>query len=598
MQDPKRIFNSDESNIQLAPPTGKVISLTGWKNVYELAPGPEKSNLTFLGTYNAAGETVTPLIVYPYVRLPSEIASKIPDSFEVALTESGWMTSKLFYEFMANTFIPWLSRNEVPKPVILFVDGHKTHLTLQTSVLCEDNGVVLYLLPPNTTHILQPADVGPFRPMKHYWREEVIQFQRNNPGLMITRKDVAPLLERVLQKVASTSIKNGFRKTGLYPFNVEAVDFSRCLDILTEDCDEDSNQELLEIREKRDYKEAFACVKEVLGNEDLDKCLKKELSVARLYELVEIIGSRAGLIEDQLETVEMADVEITEERGLTGLEVASTVEHGPLLPAETSSGELDPTISEGISMEEVSVGTNAEDNIHNNSIIVESNSENNPETPFSVDDFESNFTITIPDIDLSSLDDTINLNDNIITITERENLNSVSPTNQDSPIQEIEFAGFASISNKATMDENKMNREINNNIFVAKNQNRTSNIGEASSSLSSSIYKYFPGKVVYKKRKTPTSPQKSIVSAKSFRLQTLNKQKTKKNKADDWICEYCKISYDEDLSSDRGNRKWIGCDNCHLKQHITCLPRAHLSAQNFDIEEDENDFLCERCFSE
>ena len=50
LQDPRRIFNTDESCIQLAPSTGKVISITGWKNVYEIAPGAEKSNLTFLGT--------------------------------------------------------------------------------------------------------------------------------------------------------------------------------------------------------------------------------------------------------------------------------------------------------------------------------------------------------------------------------------------------------------------------------------------------------------------------------------------------------------------------------------------------------------------
>ena len=50
IQDPRRIYNTDESCIQLAPPTGKVISMRGWKNVYELAPAAEKSNLTFLGT--------------------------------------------------------------------------------------------------------------------------------------------------------------------------------------------------------------------------------------------------------------------------------------------------------------------------------------------------------------------------------------------------------------------------------------------------------------------------------------------------------------------------------------------------------------------
>lgn len=50
-QDPSQVFNSDESNIQLCPKTGKVIGMKGWKNIYELAPGPEKSTLTFLHGY-------------------------------------------------------------------------------------------------------------------------------------------------------------------------------------------------------------------------------------------------------------------------------------------------------------------------------------------------------------------------------------------------------------------------------------------------------------------------------------------------------------------------------------------------------------------
>ena len=51
--DPSRVFNSDESNIQLCPKTGKVVGLKGWKNVYEVAPAPEKSTLTFLGIFSA-----------------------------------------------------------------------------------------------------------------------------------------------------------------------------------------------------------------------------------------------------------------------------------------------------------------------------------------------------------------------------------------------------------------------------------------------------------------------------------------------------------------------------------------------------------------
>ena len=45
LDDPSRVFNSDDSNIQLAPKTGTVVGIKGWKNCYEIAAGPEKSTL-------------------------------------------------------------------------------------------------------------------------------------------------------------------------------------------------------------------------------------------------------------------------------------------------------------------------------------------------------------------------------------------------------------------------------------------------------------------------------------------------------------------------------------------------------------------------
>ncbi|KAG5895651.1 hypothetical protein JTB14_008660 [Gonioctena quinquepunctata] len=52
----------------------------------------------------------------------------------------------------------WLEDNHVEKPIILFLDGHRSHMTQTLSEFCQNNGIVLYALPPNTTHILQPAD--------------------------------------------------------------------------------------------------------------------------------------------------------------------------------------------------------------------------------------------------------------------------------------------------------------------------------------------------------------------------------------------------------------------------------------------------------
>ena len=114
------------------------------------------------------------------MRVPADIARSVPDEFMIGCSESGWMKAECFCEYLANGFIPWLDEHHIQKPVILFVDGHSNHLTLQTSVLCKNNGVILYLLPPNTTHILKPADICPFKPLKDYWRQEVRKFQREN----------------------------------------------------------------------------------------------------------------------------------------------------------------------------------------------------------------------------------------------------------------------------------------------------------------------------------------------------------------------------------------------------------------------------------
>lgn len=75
----------------------------------------------------------------------------MPPGFCVAKSDSGWMTSEIFFEFMANTFIPQLAedcrqqKGLQPEEdlilteddwVVYWVDGYKSHLRLHTSKLC------------------------------------------------------------------------------------------------------------------------------------------------------------------------------------------------------------------------------------------------------------------------------------------------------------------------------------------------------------------------------------------------------------------------------------------------------------------------------
>ena len=76
------------------------------------------------------------------------------------------MQTELFLEFLANFFQPWFKGNNITLPVILFVDGHVSHLSLKTSQFCDQKEIILVALYANATHILQPMDVAVFCTLK------------------------------------------------------------------------------------------------------------------------------------------------------------------------------------------------------------------------------------------------------------------------------------------------------------------------------------------------------------------------------------------------------------------------------------------------
>ena len=277
---------------------------------------------------------MAPMIIYPY-RLPRDITESVPENFYMATSESGWMKSETFFEYLANAFNPWLEEQNISKPVILFVDGHKTHLTMQASKFCEDHQIVLYLLPPNTTHILQPADVGAFKPMKDYLRQEVLDFQKKNPNSVIKRRDVAPLLSKALNKIPVSAITNGFKATGLYPLEPNRVDYTKCLEIGIEE--EDGTITNIVSPDDFDFKGALRVVDMLLGEENLEKCKCKEGTLNMFENMYQTLMAKASqkrtiVLNDNCEVVKCSADEVPQySGGASEPPVENSEESGPTL---------------------------------------------------------------------------------------------------------------------------------------------------------------------------------------------------------------------------------------------------------------------------
>ena len=67
------------------------------------------------------------------------------------------------------------------------MDGHCTHYCPSTIRAAAKHQIILFTLPPNTTHISQPLDKGVFGPLKVNWEQVYHQYLLENPGKVVSR---------------------------------------------------------------------------------------------------------------------------------------------------------------------------------------------------------------------------------------------------------------------------------------------------------------------------------------------------------------------------------------------------------------------------
>lgn len=230
MLDPTRIYNMDETAFHLTPKSDKVITKKGAKTVHVHVGNDDKECLTTMVAGNAAGMLPPPMVLHTQKRIPYSIIKDTPADWGLGRSDSGWMTGQTFYEYISNVFYKWLCENKIKLPVILFVDGHKSHLTINVSEFCREHEIVLVALYPNATHMLQPMDVAVFKPLKVAWRHEIQDWRIKNNAVKIKKGEFAGLLKNSMEKTDMKShLQNGFKACGLFPFNADNIPYGKLL---------------------------------------------------------------------------------------------------------------------------------------------------------------------------------------------------------------------------------------------------------------------------------------------------------------------------------------------------------------------------------
>lgn len=219
------IYNFDETGFLMGViSTAMVVTSSERRGRAKSKQPGNREWVTAIQAVNATGWTVPPFIIVQgkYYLSSWYENSPLPKDWVIATSENGWTTNERGHEWIQH-FDKHTRTRTTGVYRLLVLDGHDSHHSTDFEVYCKENNIVTLCMPPHSSHILQPLDVGCFSPLKTAYGKQIEGMMRASIT-HITKEDFFPaFLAAHKAAITPENIQGGFRGAGLVPFDPEKV---------------------------------------------------------------------------------------------------------------------------------------------------------------------------------------------------------------------------------------------------------------------------------------------------------------------------------------------------------------------------------------
>jgi hypothetical protein len=219
------VWNFDEAGFMMGKITTQLV-VTGSERrgrPKALQPG-NREWATLIAGINAAGWSIPPFIILTgqYHLSAWYEDAVIPRNWVIAVSDNGWITNKLGVEWLKH-FNAHTKTRTVGAHRLLILDGHESHNSLEFQELCQENNIYTLRMPPHSSHLLQPLDVGCFSPLKRAYSREIESLIRNHIN-HVTKLEFLPAVKAAYDRsFTPANIHSAFQGAGLVPLQPDVV---------------------------------------------------------------------------------------------------------------------------------------------------------------------------------------------------------------------------------------------------------------------------------------------------------------------------------------------------------------------------------------
>jgi hypothetical protein len=186
-----------------------------------IQPG-DREWVTAIEAVNASGWRLPPFLILKGKLHQASWYKDLPPDWVVGVSDNGWTTNQLGLEWLKH-FNRHTESVTTGAYRLLILDGHESHATPEFDQYCKDHKIITLCMPPHTSHLLQPLDVGCYSPLKVIYGHEVSDLARQGV-YHVDKLEFLWIYQKVRPIVLSESnIKAGFQATGLIPYCPDQV---------------------------------------------------------------------------------------------------------------------------------------------------------------------------------------------------------------------------------------------------------------------------------------------------------------------------------------------------------------------------------------
>ena len=221
---PDCIYNMDESGFAVGDSqSSRALVNVRERSSWKVISGRQQW-ITAIECVSAAGAALPPLIIFKAKHTNTGwIPAHTPPDWRFSTSNSGWTSDSHAFEWLTTVFEPLTRPADPTLRRLLIMDGHGSHITANVISYCMQHAIDLLILPPHTSHVLQPLDVSVFAPLKRGLAAETDAVSKLDYG-RIQRAEWTEMYIRARGKALTLSnIVSGWRATGLEPLSAITV---------------------------------------------------------------------------------------------------------------------------------------------------------------------------------------------------------------------------------------------------------------------------------------------------------------------------------------------------------------------------------------